>query len=176
MFLRGFLLKNMIIGKNNKLFKIYITHGAGEGKTDISAFDAALMKAGIANYNLIYLSSVIPKGTKKVKPRRFKFKEKDYGNRLYVVIARCDQDIFGREAWAGLGWVQDKEGRGVFVEHKAENEAAVIRLIKNSLEDMKKSRSYKYGKINYLTSGIKCKNKPVCALVAAVYKSEKWEL
>lgn len=165
----------MGLKKNSKLLKIYVTHGAGEGKTDISAFDAALMKAGISNYNLIYLSSVIPKGAKRVKPRKFKFEERDYGNKLYVVMARCDQDVFGREAWAGLGWVQDKEGRGLFVEHKAENEAAVVRLIKSSLEDMKKSRSYKYSKINYLTSGIKCKNKPVCALVVAVYRNESWD-
>ena len=89
-------------------------------------------------------------------------------------MARCDQDIFGREAWAGLGWIQDKEGHGLFVEHKAESEEAVIRLIKNSLEDMRQNRKYNYGKINYLTAGIKCRNKPVCALVAAVYQSRSW--
>lgn len=161
--------------KNNHSLKIHITHGEGEGKTDISAFDAALIKAGIANYNLIYLSSVVPAGSKRVKIRKFKTPEKEYGNKLYIVMARSDQDIFGREAWAGLGWIQDKEGRGLFVEHKAENEAAVIRLIKSSLEDMRKSRKYNYGKINHVTAGIKCKNKPVCALVVAVYQSEDWK-
>jgi len=159
---------------NNHLFKIFVTRGEGEGKTDISAFDAALMKAGIANYNLICLSSVIPNGTRKIILKKFNFREKEYGNKLYVVMARCDQEIFGREAWAGLGWIQDKEGRGLFVEHKAKSEKSVIRLIKNSLEEMKKTRRYKYGKINYLTAGIKCKDKPVCALAVAVYKTEGW--
>lgn len=159
--------------KNNQSLKIYITHGVGEGSTDISAFDAALMNAGIANYNLIYLSSIIPKNSK-IVVRKYKINEKEYGNKLYIVIARCDQDVCGREAWAGLGWIQDREGRGLFVEHKAENEAAVIRLIKSSLEDMRKRRGYNFGKVNYLTAGIKCKNRPVCALVAAVYQSKGW--
>lgn len=160
--------------KKNHFLNICVTHGVGEGKTDIAAFDAALMEAGIANYNLIYLSSIIPKDSK-IEVRKYRQKDKEYGNKLYVVIARCDQEIFGREAWAGLGWIQDKQGRGLFVEHKAESKEAVIRLIKSSLENMRKTRKYKYGKINYLTAGIKCRDKPVCALVVAVYGSEEWE-
>jgi len=158
---------------NSKRKRIYVTSGTGEGKTDISAFDAALANAGIANYNLIYLSSIIPEKSiieiKKLKP-----KEAEYGKKLYIVIARCDQDIFGKEAWAGLGWTRDKTGRGLFAEHKSESKETVIRLIRNSLEDMKKTRTYKYGGINYAVAGIKCKNKPVCAVVAAVYQSEGW--
>jgi len=156
--------------------KIYVTCGIGKGLTDISAFDAALINAGIANYNLIYLSSVIPKGSK-IEIKKLKPKKTEYGRKLYVVIARCDQDISGKEAWAGLGWSQDRMGRGLFVEHKSENREAVIRLIRNSLKDMKKLRPlrpYKYGRINYSVTGIKCKNKPVCAVVAAVYQSEGW--
>jgi len=151
--------------------KIYVTSGTGEGLTDISALDAALMKAGIANYNLIYLSSVIPEGSR-IEIKKLKPKKAEYGKKLYVVIARRDQDTSGKEAWAGLGWSQDRIGRGLFVEHKSESKEAVIRLIRNSLKDMKKLRSYKYGRINYSVIGIKCKNKPVCAVVAAIYQSE----
>jgi arginine decarboxylase len=39
--------------------RIYVTTGKGEGPTPLAAFDAALIDAGIPNYNLIYLSSVI---------------------------------------------------------------------------------------------------------------------
>jgi hypothetical protein len=39
--------------------EIYLSTGIGEGPTPLAAFDAAL-NAGIANYNLIVLSSVIP--------------------------------------------------------------------------------------------------------------------
>lgn len=37
---------------------IYVTTGTGEGPTPLAAFDAALINAGVANYNLICLSSV----------------------------------------------------------------------------------------------------------------------
>jgi hypothetical protein len=40
--------------------RVDIVWGEGEGKTPISAYDCALSKAGIAHFNLISLSSVIP--------------------------------------------------------------------------------------------------------------------
>ena len=43
--------------------KIKVTYGTGEGLTKLAAFDRALFNAGIANYNLIKLSSVIPKNS-----------------------------------------------------------------------------------------------------------------
>lgn len=154
--------------------KIYITKGVGEGRTAISAFDTALANADIADYNLIYLSSIIPAGSV-VEIKKFKPKENEYGRRLYVVIARCDQNTAEKEAWAGLGWVQDKEGRGVIAEHMGEDKKTVLRLIRNSLIDMKKLRPHKWSKINYSTIGIRCKNRPVCAVVVAVFQSEKWD-
>jgi arginine decarboxylase len=39
---------------------IIITTGTAQGPTALAAFDAALLGAGVANYNLIPLSSVIP--------------------------------------------------------------------------------------------------------------------
>ncbi len=44
--------------------KIYISSGRGTGPTSLSAFDAALNEAGVANYNLIRLSSIIPPDSK----------------------------------------------------------------------------------------------------------------
>ena len=43
--------------------KIIVTSGTGEGPTSLAAFDAALLDAGVANYNLICLSSIIPPGS-----------------------------------------------------------------------------------------------------------------
>jgi len=39
---------------------IQVSGGIGSGPTELSAFDQALVRAGVANYNLIYLSSVLP--------------------------------------------------------------------------------------------------------------------
>lgn len=41
--------------------KIQVTLGAGEGETGINAFDKALMDAGIADFNLVEMSSIIPR-------------------------------------------------------------------------------------------------------------------
>lgn len=153
---------------------IQITCGTGEGQTKLSAFDAALFDAGIANYNLIKLSSVIPPKSK-IEIKHLKINgEKGFGNRLYVVMAEKRESEKGREAWAGIGWVQAKDGRGLFVEHDGSQQAEVIRLIKDTLTDMVKYRKDKYGEINYQVVGARCEKQPVCALVSAVYQSQDW--
>ncbi len=160
--------------KKLKKRKIYILNGVGEGKTKISAFDKALTQAGVADYNLIYLSSVIPENSivelKKIKPG-----ESEYGKRCYVVMARSDQNIPKKEAWAGLSWTQDKNGKGLFAEHHSHNKKGLLKLIKDTLPEMKTRRNYKYGKINSSTTGITCKKKAVCAVSIAFYKSEDWD-
>jgi hypothetical protein len=40
--------------------RIRLCSGSGEGPTPLAAFDAALMDAGVADHNLLCLSSVIP--------------------------------------------------------------------------------------------------------------------
>jgi arginine decarboxylase len=155
---------------------IKVTYGKGEGLTKLSAFDKALYDAGIANYNLITLSSVIPKNSE-VVIEKVDFNQKEHGYKLYVVLSKCVETTIGKEAWAGLGWVtQDNNtGKGLFVEHSGSSEEEVKELINNSLESMKEYRPEEHGKINIQTVGIKCKDKPVCSVVAAVYKSENWE-
>src|SRR3989344_4184022 len=95
-----------------------ITDGTGAGDTPLSAFDAALFNAGIANYNLVHLSSIIPPG---YEPRIEKLNwngADDAGSRLYVVIASQTEIEHGKEAWAGLGWVlAEDQSLGLFVEH-----------------------------------------------------------
>ena len=42
---------------------ILLTTATGRGPTELAAFDAALVAAGVADRNLIYLSSVLPPGS-----------------------------------------------------------------------------------------------------------------
>jgi len=153
--------------------EIVITNGKGEGETEISAFDKALLDAGIANYNLITLSSIIPKDSK-VIIKRINWNDKEYGNKLFVVLSENIEIRKNKEAWAGLGWVQDETGKGLLVEIKGESKEEVENKIKKSLENMQAARKKNYGKINYKIEGIKCNGNPVCALVCAVFKSEDW--
>lgn len=153
---------------------IIISSGTGEGNTQLSSFDEALFNAGIANYNLIRLSSVIPpKSVLKIEPYEGNGKD-GFGNRLYLVYAEKRESEKGREAWAGIGWVQTLDGRGLFVEHNGSQQAEVIRMINSSLADMVKYRTDEFGEIHYQVVGVRCEDKPVCALVAAVYESQVW--
>jgi arginine decarboxylase len=154
--------------------KIRITTGTGEGPTSIAAFDAALHNAGVANYNLICLSSSIPAGTS-LERTRFQAPSDEYGYRLYVVMARAEEARPGRQAWAALGWAQEHgSGRGIFVEADGETKASVAESIETTLQAMMERRQHAYGPLEIAAAGIDCRDQPVCALVMAIYKSEGW--
>ena len=155
---------------------IYITDGVGSGRTEKSAFDAALFDAGVANYNILELSSVIPEDANIIVKKIDRNAVNEHGYKLYAVLAYATANLDGESAWAGIGWVQDKETNGgLFVEHHGSSEEEVNKLIQHSLEDMKKYRHQKYGDIHKKVVGIKSDGKPACALVCAFYKSESWE-
>lgn len=46
--------------------KYIITKGKGNSKYDLNAFDNALLDSGIADYNLVKLSSILPANCQKV--------------------------------------------------------------------------------------------------------------
>lgn len=154
---------------------INITYGIGEGPTKICAFDRALYDARVGNYNLIRLSSVIPDGAK-VIVEKINWNYKEQGYKLFVVLSDCLVTISGKHAYAGLGWITQSNhiGKGFFVEHSSSSEEEVKKIINKSLKNFQEYRPEKYGKIHNKIVGIKCKDKPVCAVVCAVYKSEKW--
>ena len=156
---------------------IIVTHGAGKGATPLAAFDAALFDAGIANHNLIHLSSIIPVGFVPVIKRADCNYKGDYGDKMYAVFAEKREDRKGHEAWAGLGWVltETSPHKGLFIEHYGESEEEVIRLIHKSLPSMTKYRKENFGPVQYKTAGIVCEGEPVCTLVVAIYETEGWK-
>jgi arginine decarboxylase len=157
---------------------IHVASGLGTGPTKLSAFDAALNAAGVANYNLIKLSSVIPSKTKiTVHENNNKLGKLpgEWGDRLYVVMAETRVDTPNVEAWAGIGWVQDKKtGKGLFVEHDGNSEEAVRRDITQSLEALMATRNVDFGEIHMNVVGKTCSHHPVCALVVAIYRASSW--
>ncbi len=155
--------------------KIIITSGTGTGPTPLAAFDAALFAAGVANYNLIPLSSIIPPGSI-VKRGRFTKPADEYGRRLYVVMAARKETHPGKHAWAGLGWTQLKaDGRGLFVEQSGSSRKEVKTAIHATLEAMIATRGISFGTPHMQSVGVKCEGQPVCALAIAVFKSEGWD-
>lgn len=155
---------------------IQLATGIGTGPTKLSAFDAALNDAGVANYNLIRLSSVIPPNSNIVEKRIKAIPPGQWGDRLYVVMAEKRVDTPNTEAWAGIGWVQDKASKkGLFVEHEGESEHSVKRDIKSSLEALMATRNVNFGPVHMKVVGKTCTHLPICALVVAVFQASDWE-
>ena len=154
---------------------IQITKGSGTGPTELSAFDSALMSAGIGDQNLICLSSVIPHGSNIVfeKPS---FTPKDFGSKLYVVISDVRSSTAGQEMWVGIGWVQEASTKkGLFVEHHSNTQKGLEDMISNSLNHMTASRpNDKWSEIQMAIEGTTCKGRPTSVLVSAVYQTEGW--
>jgi arginine decarboxylase len=154
--------------------RIVVSRGTGEGPTPLAAFDKALLAAGVENYNLIRLSSVIPVGCA-IQRGRFASDPDEYGQRLYVVMAEQRAHEPGTGAYAGLGWVQEPgDGRGLFVECEGTSHTDVNDEIVATLDSMTESRYRDYGPVESEITGIECTGRPVAAVVVAVYKSEPW--
>lgn len=156
--------------------KIYVSSAVGQGPTPLAAFDHALIKANIANYNLIRLSSVIPPNSEVVDANESSKLPGEWGDRLYVVYAEMRTNIRGHGAWAGIGWVIDpQDNKGLFVEHEGHSEEEVRNDINNTLTTMIKNRGIEDLKIHMKVIGGSCVEEPICALVAAAYQVSVWE-
>ncbi len=159
---------------------IHVSAGIGSGPTTLAAFDAALNQNGIANYNLIRLSSVIPPATDltihKEGPIPAAVMPGNWGDRLYVVMAEQREERPNVEAWAGIGWVQEEGSKkGLFVEHEGSSEEKVRRDIEQSLRALMATRNVDFGEIHMNVIGKTCLHTPICAMVVAVYQASDWE-
>lgn len=163
--------------------EIQVVCGTGWGKTTLSAFDSALKDAGVYNYNLIPLSSIIPPRSKITKVKQYKTPDSEYGHRLYVIKAEIRNEETGKFIAAGLGWYQLEDGRGMFVEHDIKGETKIAveseinNRISNSLKDLCKFRHIKFEpeKVKSATAITQIKDQPTSVLVLAVFKAEGWE-
>lgn len=155
---------------------ITVAGGVGFGPTKLAAFDAALREAGLADFNLIPLSSVIPQESTIVTTEGTATVSGRWGDRLYVVMAQLRVDTRYEEAVAGLGWIQEQEtGRGLFVEHVGHTEREVRRDILATLDSVAAGRPrIEFGVPELVIRSTACAGEPTCALVAAVFENEPW--
>ena len=173
---------------------ITVSAATGTGPTSLAAFDDALRAAGIANYNLIRLSSVIPPGSTVVgrpapepgipgvidltdaSPLLRNDLDGGWGDRLYAVWAFQSAELLGQEAWAGVAWAQDPtDGRGLFVEHEGGSEAQVRHELEASLTSICEARGMRDLEQRSVVVGATCEGPPVAALVIAPYQTASWD-
>jgi arginine decarboxylase len=153
---------------------ILVTSAVGRGPTRLAAFDAALVKAGVADRNLIYLSSVLPPASSVQQVDRIRHTPGDWGDRLYCVVAQARTAVPHSQAWAGVGWAQDASGRGLLVEHDAGDEVSVRGLVTASLDGLCHNRGRSFPCRGIEVAGASCTEEPVCALVVAVFQAVAW--
>jgi arginine decarboxylase len=171
---------------NAGALEIRVSAGRGIGLTRLSAFDAALRDAGVADFNLVRLSSVIPPGGIISEVPGGEQIQGRTGDILHCVYADSYASTPGEEAWAGVAWAQrpedgpeiaarpDLAGSGVFVEHSAISQALVERDLRASLADLTRNRIGEFPRRGRLLSSARCVDHPVCALVIASYSTQSW--
>ena len=141
--------------------RIDIVWGEGKGTTATSAFDAALIKAGIANFNLVTLSSIIPPDCTICEAGVFE--GKGTGKMLPVALTKAT----GRGYQvAGMGWVSSPQG-GLLLESSGSDRTQIIHDIEHGLKEMMEKRDWDFSPISYRIAEA---DYPLgCALVAAVF-------
>jgi arginine decarboxylase len=155
--------------------RLHLAAAIGQARTELAAFDHALTLAGIADRNLIRLSSVIPEGSQVTETPRIPASLGVWGDRLYAVYAEQRTSRPGTQVWAGVGWITDPvTGRGLFVEHEGNDEHTVRDQIATSLADLARHRDTEFGPPSSRVIGATCTDAPTCALVVCAYAVQPW--
>lgn len=164
--------------------KIFVTKGEGHGQTLMASFDDSLKQAGVYNYNLIRLSSIIPPKSQVIIGKSRPIIKDEFGWRLYTVYADARTAKPGSWAGAVIAWIQFPDGRGLFTEHEnigsngKKLEKDLVIEAKKTIHDLCKLRGFDYteDKVKVVSSVSQAK-KGVCAdaLVIASYQARPWD-
>lgn len=152
---------------------IYLVKGHGYGSLDKTAYDDALWNAGIANFNIIPLSSVLPPSCSIVETK-LDWNSYGRGMQLKVVESAALEVRKGLEAVAALGWI-DPEGdkAGMLLELKGGDYDFLRIQMYEGLMEMSRRRGLN-GEPKMVIERAPVSNDKTytCALVAALYKIE----
>jgi arginine decarboxylase len=144
---------------------IRVVRGTAHAPTEMASYDAALAAAGVHNYNLVTVSSVVPADAR-VERVGTAPDLGPVGERLTVVQGRAT--VAGGPAVAGLGWATGPDG-GLFYEASGAERAAVRREIKAGLAAGKELREWSYTDGGLEVVGTDAGEGHATALVLAVY-------
>jgi len=96
----------------NKLVptKVFLTKGVGRHKYQLKSFEQALQKAGVAQQNLVQVSSILPPKCKIIS-RENGLRKLIPGEICYCVMARADTNEHGRLVASSVGVAVPKDGK-----------------------------------------------------------------
>ncbi|MDA1000203.1 MAG: arginine decarboxylase, pyruvoyl-dependent [bacterium] len=101
----------MVISTPTKYFMVC---GCAEGFSELNAFDAALLSAGVGNTNLVRLSSILPPRCQEISPVRF-----PQGALVPVAYSSITSSEPGQMLTAGvaIAYPEDEDHCGLIMEH-----------------------------------------------------------
>ena len=126
--------------------EFFVTSGnASSPVSELNAFDQALKIAGIAQCNLVEVTSILPKGC--LERKRIDI---PVGAITYAVIARMN-GTEGENIGAAIAWSWEKSGKcGIVAEtHGYMDEAALLELAEWKIKEMAKIREIEINEIHY---------------------------
>ena len=126
--------------------EFFITSGKGINPvSELNAFDLALKKAGVAQCNLVPVSSILPPKCKNRKWRKI-----PAGSITHAVIARMNGGE-GTTISAGIAWAWESERKyGLVAEaHGYMDARALKETLQWKIKEMAKIRGVKIDKRNY---------------------------
>jgi len=88
--------------------KVFLTKGVGQHKYQLKSFEEALRKAGVAQQNLVQVSSILPPKCKIIS-RENGLKRLTPGEICYCVMAKADTDEHGRLVASSVGIAVPKD-------------------------------------------------------------------
>ena len=144
--------------------KFFLASGEGEGKTVLTAFDDALLNAGIANTNLLKLTSILPPGCCEVLPQ-----ELPPGAIVPIVYAFKSSFTPGEliSSVVGVGISEDAASAGLLMEYSHVGEKQVAEeIVRNMVKEGFGKRGWKLKEIKIASAQHKVINiGAVCAAV-----------
>ena len=148
--------------------EFFVTSGkAVSPVSELNAFDLALKKAGIAQCNLVCVSSILPRECKEINKQNI-----EAGSITYSVLARMDGDE-GTTIGAGIAWAWAKSKKyGLVAEaHGYMDKKALEETLEWKIKEMAKIRGIKIGQIQMR---IEVQRVPMdnygCVISALVYR------
>ena len=146
---------------------IRIAWGTASGPTALSSFDAALAAAGVHNYNLVTLSSVIP-ADPSIEVVGTAPDLGPVGDELHVVESAATAAP-GEQAAAGIGWARSESGRGIFYEVDGTDPEAVREEIEDGLAAGRQLRDWAVVEEDVVVRSVAADEEHATAVVCAVY-------
>jgi arginine decarboxylase len=143
-----------------------ICAGNGKGQSELTSFDDALKNSGIANYNIVKVSSILPKNA--MKREKVEIEE---GNVLYTAFSAISSNKKGDVISAAIaaGIPDDNSKTGVIMEYSRNcNKAEAEQKVKEMVREAMANRGYEIKEILLASKEVLCDGNGYVTAIAAI--------